>query len=232
MKPFPIVLAVLALVLGWSLVNRSQPSRAYKDPLDINEFPSRFNDPIQSPRAATKAERMQVAARTAEPPAGQPVHAAPTSAPANIAPPNPRVPSQFTEAWQATALNEGLGLVLAQQLQMYSTQAIRGKIYYDPREYPSNFIPKVPGFEFVRSPPPHHGANFNGPDFLMHLTGWRAERAESTNRLWSHLGQPVAHFSLSPRGVHGFSSVGLDVSLGVFKGSNGFTTHVLMAIDP
>jgi hypothetical protein len=228
MKPLPILLAALALALGLSLTYRSPPGQAYKDSLDTNEFPSRFTVPIL-PRAAAQNLQFSNVVPTI---GSQPVHVPPAPETQSGTPPKPRVPSQFTEAWQAAALNDGLSLVLTQQLQMYSTQAIRGKIYYDPNQYPSNFIPQVPSFEFVRSLPPHHGANFNGPDFLMHLTGWIPVSAGSTNPFWSHFGEPIAHFSISPRGVHGGVTVGLDVSFGVFKGSNGLKTQVMMAIDP
>lgn len=209
MKLRLILLVVGLSLLALLLLTRSRSSQGhYQDPLATNEFPLRFTDPIQPPVAQPPKQIAQAEVPKA---IGRP---------------------PFKQAWEVAALNEGLSLVLTQQLLLYSKQPIRGKIYFDPSEYPAGFIPRVQGFEFVRSSPPHTGANFNGPDVLMHMTGWRDIVPGSNAWMGGYGGTPVANFSLSPRGVLGGISVGLDVSLGVTRTSNGFRTAVLMAIDP
>lgn len=209
MKPAHLVLIAAALLLGLGLwTGRKTSSVAYKDPLDTNEFPLRFTDPIKLPSAPTT----------------------PTAPPA--APKPPSRPA-LRESWQAAAIDDGMRWMVTEGFKGYSSAPLRSVVYYHSHEFPSNYVPRVPGFEFAPASPPHPRMGPSEVDFYMHMNGaWREEAPVSN--MWSQgFGGPrVASFNLVLGGRVGFGSVDLSTMFGVFKTTNGYVTKMLHSFAP
>lgn len=211
MKPAHLTLIGLALLLALGLWSGRKPSPvAYKDPLDTNEFPIRFTDPIQFPAA---------------PAVHKPPHTAPEP------PPRPAL----REPWQAAAVNDGMLWLLTEGFKHYSSTPFTGIVRFHPHELPTNFVPSVPGFRFEPFPYPNYSTIMKPDQVNLRVVmnaAW-TDIGSVTNALSRGFpGMQVATFTLALVGHAGIGTVDLYATFGVYKDTNGYSTKVLHWFDP
>lgn len=212
MKPAQLVLIAVAVLGGLGLwTGRKSSPVAYKDPLDTNEFPLRFTDPIRVPTNSASVDT---------PP---------------LPPPRPRGMPALREPWQTNALNEAIHWLLTEGFKHYSTTPFTGIVHFHPHELPTGFVPAVSGFSFMALPWPHHGRTLNPNEVNLHIVMngvWTDTTGTKHPMAGGIAGEQVAIFPLVLNGHAGMAIVDMNASFGVFKTTNGYVTKNLGWIDP
>jgi len=212
MKPAHLVLFAAALLLGLGLwTGRKTSSVAYQDPLDTNELPLRFTDPIQIPTNSASVET--------PPPQ----------------PPRPRGLPALREPWQTNALNEAIHWLLTEGFKHYSTTPFTGIVRFHHHELPTNFVPVVSGYSFEPFPSPSYSITMKPDEVNLRVAmngGWTDTGGKTIPIAQGIPGEQVAFFHSALIGNVGIFTVDLNATFGVFKTTNGYVTKNLGWFDP
>jgi len=212
MKPAHLALIAAALLLGLGLWSDRKTSPApYKDPLDTNEYPSRFTDPVRVPTNSASVET--------PPPQ----------------PPRPPGMPALHEPWQTNALNEAIRWLLAEGFTNYSATPFTGVVSYHSHQLPAGFSPAVPGFSFLALPWPDHVTVRKANEVNLRVVmngGWTDTGGKTIPMAQGFPGEQVAFFHFALIGNVGIGTVDLNGTFGVFKTTNGYITKNLGWFDP